>query len=687
MSRRRRHADERGAVAVIVALTVAALVVACAFVLDLGLVRVDRQVNKSAADAAAIAGVNGLSTGDGDPRPFRGVCTAIRYLQRNDARFVGVTDTTGTWTDALGSAKANGCTDAGVRAQTCTTNQSSWAKFAWNGTFGGQPLQVLIQSGYRLDTGTSAWQEETLPAVAADNVDAASGCNQLAVIVTQNRKPGLGSVVHPENLVSTIRSVARVRSAPGGDAPAMLLLKRTGCPVLSVGSAGGGASSYVHVYGAVSSSGRAQPGSIHSDSDGTGCSSNLFQGKAADGIVSYAAPLVSSPTQPDSNKPGQLTSVAGAGGMSIGTVRDAAANVYGSAGLNESASSSVAKTSPTGRSLVTRKLIDERYLGLASTTSPTTTGVTSAINTANNTVFSLTSAAATAAGWTLLTGCNPTVPTGLTAASKVYVNCTANTGYSGPSINAGTVYFAGKVAPSGTLSLPNAHHVYIAGSSADAITLSNGNALSVHTAGNLAGTSCSNAVTGSSTNKAVLFVKNGGIKQNGGLLQLCNTTVMLMGGGSSGCLPTSNGTAPTATPCGTGMGSGQISQTGGDIDWTAPNQYDLMNLPNGDPNPVLAPAWSDVNGPEDLALWSESAGNNTSSTYSMSGGGLFHVQGVFMVPNADSFNIAGGAHQNLTNAQYVASSIALVGATQLSMAVDPNAAVTLPKLKTVGLVR
>jgi hypothetical protein len=215
----------------------------------------------------------------------------------------------------------------------------------------------------------------------------------------------------------------------------------------------------------------------------------------------------------------------------------------------------------------------------------------------------------------------------------------------------------------------------------------------VHTSGNTVPdptitNKCSTAVTGSSTNKAVLFVKNGGIKQNGGTLQLCYTTLMLMGGGPTGCLPTTNGTAPNATPCpGATMGNGQISQTGGNIDWTAPNQYDRMTLANGDPDPLYSPGWTDVNGPEDLALWSESAGNNSSTTYNMNGGGLFHVQGVFMVPNADSFNIGGGSHQNLTNAQYVATSIALGGSTQLSMAVDPNAAVTLPKLKTVGLVR
>lgn len=689
IAQRRDRADERGAVAVIVTLMVTALVVASAMVMDLGLVRVDRQVNKSAADAAAIAGVNGLSTGDGDARAFRGVCTALRYLQRNDPRFVGVTDTSGTWTDALGGAKANGCTDTTVRNQVCTANQTSWAKYTWNGTYDGQPLQAVIQSGYRLDTGTSSWQEESLPAVQADNLDGAGGCDQLAVVVTQNRKPGLGAVVHPANIVSKIRSVARVRSAPGGDAPAMLLLKQTGCPVLQVGSSGGGASSYVHVRGSISSDGtKAQPGSIHADSDGTSCSTNVFMGKATDGIVTYAAPLVGNPSQPDPTKPGHITSVAGGNGVSIGTVRDAAANVYGSAAIDESGSSVAAKTDPSGRGLVTRRLVDERYLGLPSSTSPTTTGVTAAINTANSTVFSLTATTAPAAGWTVLTGCTPTIPGTITAASKVYVDCTANGGYKGASIPAGTVYFAGKVAPTGTLSLPNAHHVYVGGSSSDAIILGNGNTLSVHTAGNLTGSTCSNAFTGSSTNKAIVFVKDGGIKESGGLLQLCNTTMILMGGSGSGCLPTTTGTAPTATPCGgSNMGSGQISQTGGGVDWTAPNQYDVMNLPNGEPNPLLASAWTDVNGPEDLALWSESAGNTSSATYNMNGGGQFHVRGVFMVPNADSFQIGGGAHQDLTNAQYIAASIALSGSTQLTMSVDPNSAVTLPKLKTIGLVR
>jgi hypothetical protein len=103
--------------------------------------------------------------------------------------------------------------------------------------------------------------------------------------------------------------------------------------------------------------------------------------------------------------------------------------------------------------------------------------------------------------------------------------------------------------------------------------------------------------------------------------------------------------------------------------------------------PTAVTAWHDVNGPEDLALWTES-GSSTSSTYGMAGGGLFQVRGVFMVPNAAPFIISGGASLNLTNAQYVTTSIELNGnTTNITMRVDPNAAVSLPDQGLVGLVR
>ncbi len=173
---------------------------------------------------------------------------------------------------------------------------------------------------------------------------------------------------------------------------------------------------------------------------------------------------------------------------------------------------------------------------------------------------------------------------------------------------------------------------------------------------------------------------------------MCRTTVMMMGGSSTGCVPALPGAAPTSAPCPTtvngGLGNGQFNQNGGGIDWTAPDTMDATTDPaTGDPLATAVTAWHDVNGPEDLALWSES-GTNSSTTYGMAGGGLFQVRGVFMVPNADPFIISGGASLDLTNAQYVTTSIELNGnATNITMRVDPNAAVSLPDQGLVGLVR
>ncbi len=161
----------------------------------------------------------------------------------------------------------------------------------------------------------------------------------------------------------------------------------------------------------------------------------------------------------------------------------------------------------------------------------------------------------------------------------------------------------------------------------------------------------------------------------------------MMGGKSDGCVPATSGTAPTITPCAGALGTGQFTQTGGDIDWTAPNSLDTtLNAITKVPLPAAVTAWQDANGPEDLALWSESA-TSTSQTYNMNGGGVFNVRGVFMVPNADPFKLSGGAGMNLTNAQYIVASIELNGGTQITMKVDPNSAIVLPDLDLVGLIR
>lgn len=690
---RSRCRDERGAVAILVALFLAVLLLATAMVLDFGIVRVDRQVNKSAADAATAAGLQGLAGANNkNPFPYHGICNAIDYLQKNSSRFSGVTAATGTWTNGNGASTGNGCTGP-LFDQVCTPGSpASWGRFTWNGNYSGEPLSVVIQSGYQLSG--SGWAEESLSAVTADNNDQAQGCGQLAVIVTQNRKPGLGSLATSADLVSSIRSVGRVELGPGRDAPAMILLKQTGCPVLETGSNSG--ESIVHVYGSLSSDGSSAPGSIHADTNGAGCSGgsnqSIFLGKAANGIVAYAAPLASSPLQGDPAKPGLITSFAGTFGITGSVIRDGSTYAYGSDGVNEASGGNPKE--PQGRDLVTRKPVDERYLGLGATPF----GVNAATSTANGIFTTVTGkTAAQGLSYKIIDGCSATAGeiNAISTSDSVYVNCKDNAGYNGTiPIPGQVVVFAGSVKPpsaAGTsVSLPNARRVYIFGDpTKDAVDIGNNSAFKVNNTTTNVSSTTGRCTTTQNSSKTVLVIKAGQFKQTGGLLQLCRTTVIMMGNRTDACLPSSIGTAPTTTPCGGGTGDGQITLSGtATIDWTAPNSLDLTKNAFGTPTAAAIAAWRDPGGPEDLALWSESAGLSSSPTYSMGGSGTMHTVGVFMVPNAGPFGIGGSACQNLFDAQYIATSIKLNGSkTCIKMRVDAQSAVTIPRLRIIGLVR
>ena len=80
---RRGTRTEQGAVAIVVAAAILALLVVTAMVLDFGLARMDRQVNKSAADNAVTAGIRGFDGGDANVYTFKGVCDALSYLRAN----------------------------------------------------------------------------------------------------------------------------------------------------------------------------------------------------------------------------------------------------------------------------------------------------------------------------------------------------------------------------------------------------------------------------------------------------------------------------------------------------------------------------------------------------------------------------------------------------------------------------
>ncbi|MFL6108293.1 MAG: TadE/TadG family type IV pilus assembly protein, partial [Marmoricola sp.] len=463
LSRRR---DEAGAVAILVALSLTLILIVAAMVLDFGLVRVDRQVDKSAADAATLAGLHALNGGDASPRPFAGVCGAINYLQQNNDRFAAMTPAAGAWSDGASPAAAiagNPCTDTTLLNQACSPGSpSTWAKFTWTATLDSQPFAVVVQSGYQLST-TSGYGEDSIQAAQADNDDSAQGCDQLAVLIDQQRAPGLGSLASTTDLRTSIRSVGRVKQDTGGYAPAMLLLEQKTCPVLESGSNSGG--SFIHVLGAEASDGTTQPGTIHSDSDASvscsgGSNQNLFLGKGNDGVVAYAAPLAGSPGSADASKPGQLTSYAGLLNKALKFIIDndsTRSSSYAATGVN-TASPGTHKA-PTGLPRVTRKPVDSRYF----------TGVKGAISAASTIFTGVTPTTALGLGYKVLSGCSATQADvdalSLTATSWLYVDC--NGAFSGPNgalnIPAQRIVFRGSVAPQRIHTYGNATQVYING--------------------------------------------------------------------------------------------------------------------------------------------------------------------------------------------------------------------------------
>lgn len=721
---RRRRRSEEGVVAILVALCTSILCVVAAMVLDFGLVKVDRQVQKSDADAAVLSGLRAMDfTGSGSAQPVRGVCAALEFLKANDSRFDGLSETSGfknlaTPTPATVSVD---CTNAASPAMTntCSSSQpSSWVQYDADVTAGGANVHVHIQAGYDF-SDSAQWPEDSL---AASTPAGANRCMDMELTISESRKPGLGSLATRGDLSTAIRTVGRVTPGGGKDAPAMLLLKQSGCSPNALSTTATG--SFIHVLGVATAAGIHSPGTIHSDDNGSGCGAGggnqILAGSHPNSIVAYAAPSCPTCTTPDSTKPGSITSVAGTLSVDPTWIVDSSANVYGTAGTPSVPDRTYA---PTGRSLVTRQPVDLRYKSTVQ-----------AIISNSLTSFGLTRPAA---DWQIAT-CDRngtvTLPPTVTSAS-LWIPCTGSNGATGLSsgaaingwstvafagdltvnstglsiTNAATVLVKGSVSTSGPLVLPAATKVYVAGPSGtgDAISTNGSGQFQMHTGGRTGSVSTGPAFPDSkqclstpiaNTDRALLVVKNGNIN-TGGLFRACDTTVVMMGGDDLGCVTTYDPTAtelgpgPTTTPCpmtdNTGRGTGQVLMQG-DTDWTAPSACTLVTSTSCDGVSASPAPWTNTDGPEDLALWSASYATDSGSRppkARIGGGANVNVRGVFMTPNFDPLVFGGGGILNLTNAQFIASSLSLNGSTQLTMSVDPNSAVPLPQLTLVGLVR
>jgi Flp pilus assembly protein TadG len=662
-----RRRSERGAVAIIAAVAMTALLITGGIVLDFGLARMDRTTNKSAADEAVAAGLQAANSGTGDVYSSSAVCGAYAFLKANRPALSGLPS------DVCASVDPNA---------TCTPEDTTHNYHATT-TSGSGRFEVWIKMPYSVsDTTTGGpFADESLATSTSDPGEATQlGCDQLGVVIKEWTQPGLGKIVSSDEISTRVRSVARVKVGNGDPAPALLLLERTRCGVLQVGSAG--SASRISVKGNSNS-----PGTIHSDSAasdsgcGNGSNSQLFQGKQADGIVAYGS---------TSGVSGLITSVATQNGKAADVVADSQSNVYATTATPGSGTGT--PSAVTGRKAVTRKPVDKRYLN----------GVRDASRAANI-VWNLSHSAPS--GFTRY-GC-PNVPDMAAMATKtlsdsVYIDCPGSGITLNGTIGAGRIFFHGFI-KGGVLRMPNATDVYVDDTTdsggrdfASAITLGNGDAFCVRATTCLPGTPsagpCSITATSDPAKKARLMIRRGSIDGTG-LLRLCNTTAFLQGGDNGdgtttnpgGCLPAAVGAAPTATPCLTSTatspaGDGVLS-TSGVVDWTAPNAYGDMTAAGLSMTQQQA-QW-DVG--EDLALWTETYG--TGPTYKLTGGADMHVAGVFMVPNAFPFNIAGGGSQDFTNAQFVVRAFSVGGGAIMTMKVDPNNVVGLPSLYDYRLVR
>jgi hypothetical protein len=614
------HEDEKGAVALMVAVSMVALLIAVAMVLDFGQARLDRQVNKAAADSAVAAGMRGMDGGEGEVYTWLGVCEAVRYLQAS--------------TPALSALSVpTYCTDGSRDSVICDKDDpTTFAKFEQEIVNDGETITVEVMLPYD-DAAMAEFPEESLATLANDQGDPEmGGCDQIGVNITHGRDPGIGVLADADTITSAVRSVGRVRVKIDGDvAVALLILEQKDCQALAITSGGAGGRILVKGF-------EEQPGYIHVDSDGSGsgCTSKpIIEGKNPG-------------TCPGPDCGGIVANEAEIGGLAGQISTSATANV--SDGVPRVHSGPYPPgADPIFRPRMTRKLVDIRYLK----------PVTDAVALEAGPAFAAAAAGTPPAGYAEV-GCNPASP--ITDA-KVFVNC--NSFNKADKTFTGThVIFTGQVSAT-NLNLPNAERVYIVGGTSPAgldVT-----SMRMHDHGSAS--QCASPAVGE--HRARLFVRTGQMKVAGsGSLKLCNTTVILMGGQSSACLPATNGTAPTSTPCG-GTGNGTLNFGGGaSIDWTAPNSVD---------GAATTSDWGDL---EDLAAWTETAG-----THSVGGGGFMQMAGVFMVPNAQPFKINGGGAQNVENSQYIVRNLWNTGNGQLTMRPDPTDVITFPILEGFELVR
>ena len=655
-----RAHGERGAVLVVTALASVGALLMVALVVDLGQLRVDRRTNKGVADVAARAGIGRLPFA-----PWPGVCKARDFLLGNARGFSSFDPGSETWSNAAALVYAtNPCPAAATATDSprCVANApASWAKI--QATAGQGRFTIEIQSGYALPDARFAEDATRGDPGAADQ----GSCDNLAVIITERQAPSFAQVGGIGATNVRVRSVGRLNASETLDFVAALqLLERNKCGVLQTG--GANTRVIAQPYGVY-------PGTIQIDSAGDSgtCPSPILNAQATSGGPSVLACSVNS-TNPDC-RPGTGTRPSRIGIFAINFKQPA--NV-----ISTSFPSTYGDTKAVGSPRTGRKYTDLRYRNNIATLDQTAQTVLTGNSGRPPGCTLIQNNACTGNGVTWLVlqplDCGTLndffLVSGRASAQNIWFNCDLNV-TTAITLSASNSYIVvtGNLAVNNAFTITDPRKVYIGGQAS-------GNKVGLDLTGsssvlnmNVGGAStCSGRTGPGHANR--LVIANGSLKSaSGSTVRMCQTFTYMASG--YGKVPATDGTVPCSSAACSNYTGTIVVSSGSSVDLSAPNEI-TGRLPD-------AAELATTNPFEDLGFWTEAGGN----TNGLTGGAATRLRGVFFLPNADSFNLAGGGSLPIDlSAQFVSTSLKVTGGATVNLVPNPEDSVPVT-IYTTLLVR
>jgi len=655
----RRRRTEEGLFLPLTVLSIVAIVAVIALVIDVGQLRINRQVDKSVTDLSVRAGLGILNLG-----PWSGVCRASDYLKENSPAFSAFDAGSEKWWQLgtpLNQLTSSPClnTTGAPFVDLClpgtlgVPNTSTWGRLT--ATADGGRFTVEIQSGYLLPDARFPADQQAL----SDTGDPLSGaCDNLAVTVTERTAPIFARAFGAQERTITVRSVGRISDLVSEDySPALLLLEQDGCNVLEV--TGSNSRVFAQPY-------LQYPGVIQIDSaNRSGCASNqaVLNGASTSGgpaIVVCSAKTVS----PTAGCNLALADKPSRTGMYALNFQPSGANTTSPFPTHYGDTLAV-RGARSGRDPLDRVYRDN-VVALDSEANSVLTGNSGrppgcATVTAN---------ACTANGrtWLVLqqSDCNSYLtffsavlhPT-RALAQNIWFNCDLTVSGAVPLVLAGIdsyVVVTGALSVSNTFSITDPRTVFLGGTAsgnARGLEIGNGGNLNINNP--VPGVNCVLQPPLIKTTRLVVG-KGSLYMTSSAVAHLCQTFGYLASG--YGKVPATSGTAPCSNPCSGYSGQLKIG-SGASVDWIAPNQI-TDRRPTAEE--ILSPYRF-----EDLGLWTEAGG-----AQSMNGGGIGHMTGVYFLGNADAFTLTGGSGANVVlSAQFISRRMKVAGGATINLVLNP----------------